>query len=99
MLLGNTILLAATIALFAAIGPGTPVYLIVLLAVGFGIAASFQYTSMTTLAHADVAEPDASMASTIASTLQQMSMSFGVAAASLATACLFRIDSGRTRVR
>ncbi len=41
---------------------------------------------MNTLAYADVAADDASMASTIASTLQQMSLSFGVAAASLATA-------------
>jgi hypothetical protein len=41
---------------------------------------------MNTLAFADVAAPDASMASTIASTMQQMSLSFGVAAASLATA-------------
>ena len=35
---------------------------------------------------AEVAEADSSMASTIASTMQQMSLSFGVAAASLATA-------------
>ncbi|HEX2799540.1 MAG TPA: MFS transporter, partial [Thermoanaerobaculia bacterium] len=48
--------------------------------------ASLQYTSMGTLALAEVAAPDASMASTIASTMQQMSLSFGVAAASLATA-------------
>ena len=41
---------------------------------------------MNTLAYAEVAAPDASMASTIASTMQQMSLSFGVAAASLATA-------------
>ena len=52
----------------------------------FGFLASLQYTSMNTLLYADVGAEDASMASTIASTLQQMSMSFGVAAASLATA-------------
>lgn len=86
VLLGNTIFMGATIALFATIGPGTPVYVIVILAVCFGYAASFQYTSMNTLVYADVDARDTSMASTIASTLQQMSMSFGVAAASLATA-------------
>jgi EmrB/QacA subfamily drug resistance transporter len=86
VLLGNTIFMGTTIALFATIGPGTPVFVIVLLAVCFGFTASFQYTSMNTLAYADVAARDTSMASTIASTLQQMSMSFGVAAASLATA-------------
>jgi hypothetical protein len=42
-----------------------------------------------------VTQTDTSMASTIASTMQQMSMSFGVAAASLATA-LFIPDRART---
>jgi hypothetical protein len=41
---------------------------------------------MNTLVYADVTEEEASSASTIASTLQQMSISFGVASASLATA-------------
>jgi hypothetical protein len=41
---------------------------------------------MNTLVYADVTEEEASSASTIASTLQQMAISFGVASASLATA-------------
>jgi len=41
---------------------------------------------MNTLVYADVSEEQTSSASSIASTMQQMSMSFGVAAASLATA-------------
>jgi EmrB/QacA subfamily drug resistance transporter len=86
VLLANTIVMGGAIALFATIGSGTPVALIVVLALLFGAAASLQYTSMNTLGYADIAEPDASMASTIASTMQQMSLSFGVAAASLATA-------------
>lgn len=52
----------------------------------FGFFSSFQYTSMNTLAYADIEDSDTSMASTIASTAQQLSMSFGVATASLATA-------------
>ena len=86
VLLANTILMGAAIALFALIGAGTPVVLIVLFSLVFGAAASLQYASMNTLAYADVAAPDTSMASTIASTMQQMSLSFGVAAASLVTA-------------
>jgi len=86
VLLVNTILLGGAIALFATIGPGTPVSVIVFLAVCFGFLSSLQYTSMNTLAYADVAALDTSMASTIASTFQQMSLSFGVAAASLVTA-------------
>lgn len=96
VLLVNTMLMGGTIALFATIGPGTPVVVIVILAVSFGYLASLQYTSMNTLAYADVGAEEASMASTIASTLQQMSLSFGVAAASLATAVFipdrFRAD-------
>jgi hypothetical protein len=40
---------------------------------------------MNTMAYADIEQADASMASTIASTLQQMSLSFGLATASLIT--------------
>jgi F0F1-type ATP synthase assembly protein I len=41
---------------------------------------------MSTLVYADITEEQASSASTIASTMQQMSISFGVASASLVTA-------------
>jgi EmrB/QacA subfamily drug resistance transporter len=85
-LLANTMALGALIGLFATIGSGTPVWLIVFQALLFGFFSSLQYTSMNTLAYAEVSVADTSMASTIASTMQQMSMSFGVAAASLTTA-------------
>jgi hypothetical protein len=60
--------------------------LIVAEAFVFGFFTSLQYTSMNTLVYADVTEQQASSASTIASTMQQMSFSFGVATASLAAA-------------
>jgi hypothetical protein len=41
---------------------------------------------MNTLAYSDVEQKDSSMASTIASSFQQLSMSFGLAAGSLVTA-------------
>ncbi len=86
VLISNTVILGALIGLFATIGPGTPVWLIVAQAFVFGFFTSLQYTSMNTLAYADVTGEQASSASTIASTMQQMSISFGVAAASLTTA-------------
>jgi EmrB/QacA subfamily drug resistance transporter len=86
VLLSNTIALGSMILLFATVGERTPVAVIVLQAVGFGFFSSFQYAGMNTLAYADVADGDTSMASTIVSTIQQMSMSFGVATASLTTA-------------
>jgi len=75
------------------------VWLIVLQALCFGFFSSLQYTSMNTLVYADVSESDTSMASTIASTVQQMSISFGVAAASLVAALFipdrFKSDSSQ----
>jgi EmrB/QacA subfamily drug resistance transporter len=86
VLVSNTLLLGLMIMLFATIGAATPVWLIVLQVFFFGFLTSMQYTSMNTLAYADVTERQSSSASTIASTLQQMSISFGIACASLATA-------------
>lgn len=86
VLVSNTVLLGLMIMLFATIGAATPVWLIVLQVFCFGFVTSMQYTSMNTLAYADVTEQQSSSASTIASTLQQMSISFGIACASLATA-------------
>ena len=86
VLVSNTLTLGILIMLFAAIGARTPAGLIVLLAFAYGFFQSLQYTSMNTLVYADVGEADAGNASTIASTAQQLSMSFGIATASLVAA-------------
>jgi EmrB/QacA subfamily drug resistance transporter len=86
VLLSNTVVIGLLIVLFATIGPRTPIWIIVIQAFAFGFFQSLQYTSMNTLVYADVTEGMTSMASTIASTAQQMSLSFGVATASLVTA-------------
>jgi hypothetical protein len=86
VLISNTVLFGVMILLFATIGEGTPVWLIVAQAFIYGFLTSLQYTSMNTLVYADVDEGQTSSASSIASTMQQMSISFGVASASLATA-------------
>ena len=86
LLLINTIFIGLIIALFATIGKNTPILMIVGMAACFGIFSSLQYTCMNTLGYADVPDEDTSMASTIMSTVQQLSLSFGVATSSLATA-------------
>jgi EmrB/QacA subfamily drug resistance transporter len=86
VLIANTAALGGMILLFSTVGAHTPVWIIVAMAFGFGFLSSMQYTSMNTLAYADIDEEQASPASTIASTTQQMSISFGVATASLAVA-------------
>jgi EmrB/QacA subfamily drug resistance transporter len=86
VLISNTVILGLLLLLFATIGLRTPVWLIVIQAFCYGAFTSLQYTSMNTLVYADVTEEQASNASSIASTMQQMSISFGVATAGLATA-------------
>jgi EmrB/QacA subfamily drug resistance transporter len=86
VLISNTLAMGLQILLFATIGKGTPVWLVVIQVFFFGFFTSLQYTSMNTLVYADVDEEEASSASSIASTVQQMAVSFAVALASLVTA-------------
>jgi MFS family permease len=96
VLVSNTIIIGILLLVFSTISLRSPVWFILLLAHLYGGFTSIQYTSMNTLVYADVSEHDASSASTIASTMQQMSISFGVAAAGLTTA--FFVPSGASRV-
>jgi EmrB/QacA subfamily drug resistance transporter len=86
VLISNTVILGLLLLLFATIGLHTPVWVIVVQAFCYGTFSSLQYTSMNTLTYADISEEQTSGASSIASTVQQMSISFGVASAGLATA-------------
>ncbi|MGE0513439.1 MAG: MFS transporter [Hyphomicrobiaceae bacterium] len=90
----NTIAVGLLIASFATIDASTPVFVILVQASLFGFCQSLQFSSMNTLVYADIGERDASMAATMASTLQQMSMSFGVAMASLLAAWLVPTNIG-----
>jgi MFS family permease len=85
VLISNTLIIGLIILLFATIGKGTSLWLVVTEVCCYGFFTSLQYTSMNTLVYADVTEEQESGASSIASTAQQMAISFGVAAASLVT--------------
>ena len=83
VLLANTVSLGCLIILFMIVTPGLPVWIIVVQGLLLRFFLHVQYTSMNTLVlcrHQRMRMR--SMASSIASTLQQMSMSFGVAVAS-----------------
>jgi MFS family permease len=86
VLIANTLMLGVMIISFATIGAGTPVWLIVMQVFIYGVFTSLQYTSMNTLVFADLNDEQTSGASAITSTVQQMSISFGIAIASLLTA-------------
>jgi EmrB/QacA subfamily drug resistance transporter len=83
VLIVNTVMIGVIVGIFSLVIPATPILLIVLLGLAFGFFNSLQFTSMNSMAYADINTPDSSMASTIASSLQQMSMSFGLACGSL----------------
>ncbi len=85
VLLVNTLLIGGMILVFSRVERGTPVAVIVLLSLLQGCFSALQFTSMNTLAYADTTDRQASDASTMASTAQQLSISFGVAVASLVT--------------
>lgn len=86
VLMFNTICIGLTIGLFALVGAGTPWYAIAGIGLLQGFFNSLQFSSMNTLAYADIEPKDSSMASTMASSFQQLSMSFGLATGSLVTA-------------
>jgi EmrB/QacA subfamily drug resistance transporter len=85
VLVVNTVCIGITIALYSLVRPGTPSYAIIGIGLLLGFFNSLQFSSMNTLAYADIDQRDSSMASTISSSFQQLSMSFGLAAGSLVT--------------
>jgi EmrB/QacA subfamily drug resistance transporter len=86
VLIVNTLLIGLTISLFAFVSSTTPIALIVFLGLTQGFFNSLQFSSMNSMAYADVNETESSMASTLASSFQQLSMSFGLACGSLVAA-------------
>jgi EmrB/QacA subfamily drug resistance transporter len=84
VLFWNSLIGGASVAIYAAFRPETPhaVILLVLLVTGF--FRSLQYTSLNTLAYADIPDTKMSGATSFAAMLQQLSASVGVALAALA---------------
>ena len=85
VLIVNTALMGVIIGLFALADQNTPIVVIVLMSFLVGSGNSLQFSSMNSLAFADIDARSSSMANTIASSMQQLSMSFGLACGSLLT--------------
>ncbi len=92
VLIANTGIIGFVLMLFATITTATPVWLIVAQVFCYGALTSLQYTSMNTLVYADVPPARTSSASSLASTAQQLSVSFGVAAAGLVTVFFIPVE-------
>lgn len=86
VLIANTVMIGVTTGLYSLVTTHTPLEAVVAIGFALGFFNSLQFTSMNSLAYADVEPPESSMAATIASSFQQISMSFGLAIGSLAAA-------------
>jgi hypothetical protein len=83
VLIVNTLLVGLVICTYSFVSPGTPIVLIVPLGLAQGLFNSLQFSSINSMAYSDIEAFESSMATSIASTLQQLSLSFGLACSSL----------------
>ncbi|MDE1885366.1 MAG: DHA2 family efflux MFS transporter permease subunit [Xanthomonadaceae bacterium] len=83
VLLCNTALAGVLVMAFATLNAATPVWLICIQVFIYGFVMSLQYAAMNTLGFVDLTPAQASMGASMTSTVQNLSMSFGVAFASL----------------
>ncbi len=90
LLLANTLIVAALLAAFALLGRDTPAWVIAVLVFLYGSFMGTQYTAMNTLVYQDLDLRHAAMASSMASTMQYLSMSFGIALSALLMESLLR---------
>ena len=75
----NGLLAALLIASLGTLVANTPLPLMLLLLFGYGLARSLQFTTVNTLAFADVSDAQKAAASTLQSTLTQMMIGMGIA--------------------
>ncbi len=83
VILVNSVISAAALAMCAFFTAATPLWLIFVLLLVAGFFLSLQFTATQTLGYADVEQPQMSTATSIASMTQQLSRGFGIAVAAL----------------
>ena len=79
----NTLLVGVLLACFAALPSYAPPWVAAVLIFVYGLVMSLQYTSMNTLAFVDLPPERAAQASSLTSSVQYLTISFGIAFASL----------------
>ncbi len=83
VLLTNTFICAFFMALYGFFTPETPHLVIIGTLLVGGFFRSLQFTSLNTIAYADIQTPSMSRATTLSSVAQQLSLSFGVGVGAL----------------
>lgn len=97
VLLYNTALAGVLVMGFATLSAATPLWLICVQVFIYGFVMSLQYAAMNTLGFVDLTHAQASMGSSMTSTVQNLSISFGIAFASLLMALLLGDTHDGTR--
>lgn len=90
LLMVNSMLIASLLVWFSTIGPHSSSYFIGFLTFTYGLLIALQYTGMNSIAYANLDEQDVSSATSIMSTIQQLSQSFGVAISALVISLIAR---------
>jgi EmrB/QacA subfamily drug resistance transporter len=75
----NVSIAAVSIAAFALLVPASPLALIIAVLFVYGLTRSMQFTTLATLAYADVSDVKTAAASTLWSVAQQMTIGMGIA--------------------
>ena len=83
LLIINTLLVGLSLWTFSTISIHTSLYAIAFFTFIFGFLISLQYSGMNSLAYAEISQANLSSATSIISTTQQLSQSFGVAMGAL----------------
>ncbi|MBP0592001.1 MFS transporter [Paraburkholderia sp. LEh10] len=83
VLMCNALLAGLAIASYGLFAPGTPHALLWCVVLIGGIFPSLQFTSLNSLAYADIASPDVGRATSVASVVQQISLGLGVTIAGI----------------
>ena len=83
VLVGNGVISGLILMLYATFRPGIPLSFVIATLLAGGFFRSLQFTSLNTLAYADVSQAAMSGASTLSSMAQQLFLSFGVTVAAL----------------
>jgi len=96
VLIYNSLLSAAFLAACASFVPGMPFAAMIVILLSGGFFRSLQFTSINTLAYAEIEPQLMSRATTLVSVAQQLSLSTGVAVGALVVETTLRLKHGTT---
>jgi EmrB/QacA subfamily drug resistance transporter len=96
VLLYNAIISSAFLAACATFAPGMPFWLIIAILLSGGFFRSLQFTSINTIAYAEIEAPQMSRATTMVAVAQQLALSTGVAVGALVVQLTLAVKGSAT---